>query len=304
MPSHHGHVTSWASPPRLEITLPVPRQGGQGIRSGVGSSLDTAPEASGRSPIVPEVGRTGTTGATPPPPRAGCTSATCARRCSPGCSPAAGGGRFLMRVEDLDARRVAARARGRAARGPRRARAWSATSRPSGSPSAWRSTTTAIARLDRDGALYRCWCTRAEIREAASAPHGPLPEGAYPGTCRELTAAERAERERSGRPPALRLARRRRAHRVHRPAARSAGGRRRRPRRAPQRRRPRLQPRGRGRRRRPGHRGGRARRGPRRDDPAPAPTSAAGWACGPSPTRTCRSCSAPTARGWPSATAR
>jgi glutamyl-tRNA synthetase len=59
----------------------------------------------------------------------------------------------------------------------------------------------ALARLD----TYPCWCTRAEIREAASAPHGELPEGAYPGTCRELTAAQRAEREASGRPAALRL---------------------------------------------------------------------------------------------------
>lgn len=63
----------------------------------------------------------------------------------------------------------------------------------------------AIGRLDAQGALYPCFCTRREIREAASAPHGPLPEGAYPGTCRELTAAARADRERSGRPPALRL---------------------------------------------------------------------------------------------------
>jgi glutamyl-tRNA synthetase len=63
----------------------------------------------------------------------------------------------------------------------------------------------AIARLQDAGLLYPCWCTRAEIREAASAPHGPLAEGAYPGTCRELTAAQRADRERSGRPPALRL---------------------------------------------------------------------------------------------------
>jgi glutamyl-tRNA synthetase len=63
----------------------------------------------------------------------------------------------------------------------------------------------ALARLDAGGRLYRCYCTRAEIREAASAPHGPLPEGAYPGTCRELTAAQRAERERAGRPPALRV---------------------------------------------------------------------------------------------------
>jgi glutamyl-tRNA synthetase len=63
----------------------------------------------------------------------------------------------------------------------------------------------AIARLDADGQLYPCFCTRAEIRQAASAPHGALPEGAYPGTCRELTAAQRAEREGAGRPPALRL---------------------------------------------------------------------------------------------------
>ena len=63
----------------------------------------------------------------------------------------------------------------------------------------------AIDRLDADDRLYPCFCTRAEIRQAASAPHGPLPEGAYPGTCRELTAAQRAERERAGRPPALRL---------------------------------------------------------------------------------------------------
>ncbi len=63
----------------------------------------------------------------------------------------------------------------------------------------------ALDELRADGRVYPCWCTRAEIREASSAAHGPLPEGAYPGTCRRLTAAERAERERSGRPPALRL---------------------------------------------------------------------------------------------------
>ncbi|MDQ3740877.1 MAG: glutamate--tRNA ligase family protein, partial [Actinomycetota bacterium] len=43
----------------------------------------------------------------------------------------------------------------------------------------------AIARLEGEGVLYPCFCTRREIREAASAPHGPFPEGAYPGTCRE-----------------------------------------------------------------------------------------------------------------------
>ena len=64
----------------------------------------------------------------------------------------------------------------------------------------------AIARLDAAGLTYPCYCTRREIREAAAAPHGdPLPEGAYPGTCRELTAAERRESEADGRPAALRL---------------------------------------------------------------------------------------------------
>lgn len=63
----------------------------------------------------------------------------------------------------------------------------------------------ALEQLDARGHLYRCYCTRAEIREAASAPHGAPPEGASPGTCRELTRAQRAERELAGRPPALRL---------------------------------------------------------------------------------------------------
>ena len=63
----------------------------------------------------------------------------------------------------------------------------------------------ALEELRAAGRVYPCWCTRAEIRAAASAPHEPAPEGAYPGTCRRLTVAQRGERERSGRPPALRL---------------------------------------------------------------------------------------------------
>jgi len=63
----------------------------------------------------------------------------------------------------------------------------------------------AISRLDAAGLTYRCWCTRREIREAASAPHGDLPDGAYPGTCRDLPTPDVAARERSDRPPALRL---------------------------------------------------------------------------------------------------
>jgi glutamyl-tRNA synthetase len=63
----------------------------------------------------------------------------------------------------------------------------------------------AVRSLREQGLIYECWCTRAEIREAVSAPHGDLPEGAYPGTCLHLTAAQRAQREASGRPPALRV---------------------------------------------------------------------------------------------------
>jgi glutamyl-tRNA synthetase len=63
----------------------------------------------------------------------------------------------------------------------------------------------AIAVLRGEGRVYECFCTRAEIRAAASAPHGPLPEGAYPGTCLRLSAAELAEKRASGRPPALRV---------------------------------------------------------------------------------------------------
>lgn len=65
-------------------------------------------------------------------------------------------------------------------------------------------------RLDRYAAAleqlsdhtYECFCTRREIAEAASAPHEAV--RAYPGTCAELTQAQRAER-RQTRPPALRL---------------------------------------------------------------------------------------------------
>ena len=63
----------------------------------------------------------------------------------------------------------------------------------------------AIERLDADGLLYPCFCTRAEIRAAASAPHGISASDRYPGTCRDLTALQRAEREAAGRPPALRV---------------------------------------------------------------------------------------------------
>ena len=53
------------------------------------------------------------------------------------------------------------------------------------------------------GLVYECYCSRRDILSAPRAPHAP--EGAYPGTCRELTESERAVRREAGRPPALRL---------------------------------------------------------------------------------------------------
>ncbi len=53
----------------------------------------------------------------------------------------------------------------------------------------------AMERLLRDGWLYPCYCSRADLMSLASAPHGLDSEGpAYPGICRRLTAAERAEK--------------------------------------------------------------------------------------------------------------
>ncbi|MGA1050863.1 MAG: tRNA glutamyl-Q(34) synthetase GluQRS [Ilumatobacteraceae bacterium] len=67
----------------------------------------------------------------------------------------------------------------------------------------------AVEELRRRDLVYPCFCTRREIRieieSASRAPNSPLPDGAYPGTCRELAAARVAELEHAGRVPALRL---------------------------------------------------------------------------------------------------
>ncbi len=65
-----------------------------------------------------------------------------------------------------------------------------------------------LGQLTARGLLYPCFCTRAEITaelaRSAGAPHGP--DGAlYPGTCRDLQAAERARRIAAGAAHAMRL---------------------------------------------------------------------------------------------------
>ncbi len=63
----------------------------------------------------------------------------------------------------------------------------------------------AIDRLQADGLVYECYCTRREIRQAIRAPQGTDPEGVYPGTCRSLTERDRQTLRADGRRAALRL---------------------------------------------------------------------------------------------------
>lgn len=66
----------------------------------------------------------------------------------------------------------------------------------------------ALDRLEALGVLYPCFCTRAEIaaeiQAAGGAPQGPAGP-LYPGTCRRLSAAEREARLAEGGDHALRL---------------------------------------------------------------------------------------------------
>ena len=71
-----------------------------------------------------------------------------------------------------------------------------------------------VDELAARGLLYECYCSRKDIAQAPHAPHAP--EGAYPGTCRNLSASEREARRRdTGRPPALRLRANAAVHTVH-----------------------------------------------------------------------------------------
>lgn len=63
----------------------------------------------------------------------------------------------------------------------------------------------ALECLRAAGLVYRCFCSRREVREAASAQHGEAPEGFYPGTCRALSDAESERRAGAGEEHALRL---------------------------------------------------------------------------------------------------
>ena len=113
------------------------------------------------------------------------------------------GGRFLLRFEDLDRGRV----RDGCARQQAESLAWLGLDwdgEPVSQSARGDLYDDAIATLRARGVLYECFCSRADVRRAASAPHGP--DGPiYGGTCRDLSARELAERRALGRVPALRV---------------------------------------------------------------------------------------------------
>ena len=119
----------------------------------------------------------------------------------------AAGGRFLLRLEDIDATRC----RPEFAAAIEADLAWLglAWERPVRIQSAhMEDYRAALDRLAGRGLLYPCFCTRADIQReiaaAGQAPHGP--DGPlYPGTCRRLPPAERAALIAGGVPYALRL---------------------------------------------------------------------------------------------------
>jgi glutamyl-Q tRNA(Asp) synthetase len=120
---------------------------------------------------------------------------------------AADGGRFLIRLEDIDG----TRARPEYEQAIFEDLAWLGLKwelpvrRQSDHFDDYRA---ALAKLEALGVLYPCFCTRKEIQEeiarAGNAPQGP--DGPlYPGTCRQRSADERAERLAQGEAYALRL---------------------------------------------------------------------------------------------------
>lgn len=98
------------------------------------------------------------------------------------------GGRFLLRIEDIDGTRSREAFVGEIlADLAWLGLAWDgAVVRQSARLEAYAA---ALARLRGETLLYPCFCTRAEIAESMAAPHGATP--VYPGTCRGIDASAR-----------------------------------------------------------------------------------------------------------------
>ena len=110
------------------------------------------------------------------------------------------GGRFLLRMEDLDPQR----SRPEYADQLRRdlealGLDWDFEQPPQSARTA--AYAARFASLEEQGLVYPCYCSRDALH-AASAPHGTDGTPIYPGTCRNLTPAERAAQTKA---PAWRL---------------------------------------------------------------------------------------------------
>ena len=134
------------------------------------------------------------------------------------------GGRFLLRIEDIDARRcrrqfeddllsdLAWLGEGLGEGPSKGMEGFGWEEPPRRQSECLAEYASALARLEGMGLLYPCFCTRAEIRaeieQAVVATHGS-PHGLdgplYPGTCRRLGAEEQQARREGGDSYALRL---------------------------------------------------------------------------------------------------
>lgn len=119
----------------------------------------------------------------------------------------AGGGGFVLRVEDLDAQRVIPGAEARMLEDLRwLGLDWDEGPDVGGPHAPYRQSErrdlyrAAVETLISDGHAFDCWCSRAEVQRASQAPHGPSDDGPrYPGTCRTRTKPH------AGRNPSLRF---------------------------------------------------------------------------------------------------
>lgn len=105
----------------------------------------------------------------------------------------AAGGRFLLRIEDIDG----TRSRPEHVEGILTDLGWLGLSwdGPVLSQSARLPDYQAgLVRLSEARLLYPCFCTRADIAAAMTAPHDDAAGSIYPGTCRRLDEAARRER--------------------------------------------------------------------------------------------------------------
>ncbi len=114
------------------------------------------------------------------------------------------GGRFLLRLEDIDA----ARCRAEYAAAIAEDLAWLGLD--------WDETPrvqsqhlgeyrAVLDEMEQRELVYPCFCSRSDIARSSAAPHGPDGAALYPGSCRGLSPRERADRIGAGEAFALRL---------------------------------------------------------------------------------------------------